>query len=167
MSLISKPFDDSGIDFVDDVARYGLAIYAAVDGRRRSFTSASALPKAEGKAIALAICRVIDNMINKEANGVYRAECVRSANALYIEVTGIQPPALPSGTPHDAEELSREVSGIVTGTSVVPDDQTVTTHTMLLALVWAALMFCTENTPLPEARAVIKAAIASGGHSVH
>ena len=26
MSLISKPFDDSGVDMVDDIAAYGLSI---------------------------------------------------------------------------------------------------------------------------------------------
>lgn len=167
MSLISKPFDDSGVDFVDEVTKYGLAIYHAVDGHRHATDSALLLSKADGKSIALAVCRFIDSVIADDTSGAYRAECVRSAGTLYLDVVGTQPQTASATASPDPIELAQEIAGIVARPGVVPKDETVTTHTVLLALVWAALMFCSENLPIPEARAIVKEAIASGSHRVH
>ncbi|CAN0595048.1 unnamed protein product, partial [Ectocarpus sp. 12 AP-2014] len=86
MSLISKPFDDSGVELVDRIALYGSAISARVEhlrtaSRRPGVTDVNY----SGLEIGMALCDALNQIIGATRQETYRSECARAASTLFLE----------------------------------------------------------------------------------
>ncbi|WP_150912808.1 hypothetical protein [Marinobacter halotolerans] len=163
MSLISKPFDDSGVEMVDDIARYGTSISKRIEqfrhrsGQKRGQRSDSA-NHYSGFVVMQVLCDTVCEIIDTSKNERLRTECARAANTFFIESAfpddltdqGLADNHQPS------QELIQEVSSILTDDQILPADGSVPLQTLLLALVWAALSFAMESLPADQARSWVR-----------
>jgi hypothetical protein len=159
MSLIQKPFDDSGVGLVDDIARYGVAISRRIE-RLKSGQSISAA------AIAFAICDVIRDIAQATGEDRYRLECARAATTFSLDSEGLDHGAVNGPvdviSPEAHNELMTAIKDILRDSDVISDQAQVTTQTILLALVWSALMFLAETVEVEEARERVRDRILQG-----
>ncbi|MFO7813473.1 MAG: hypothetical protein ACQETT_03950 [Pseudomonadota bacterium] len=159
MSLISKPFDDSGVEMVDDIARYGTSISKRIEQfRQRSGQRSDSANLYSGFAVMWVLCDTVCEIIDTSANEPFRKECARAANTFLIE--SACPDDLPDlGLPDDhqpSQALIKEVSSILADDQIVPANGSVPLQTLLLALVWAALSFAMESLPADQARTWVR-----------
>ncbi|TGN41191.1 hypothetical protein [Marinobacter confluentis] len=159
MSLISKPFDDSGVEMVDDIARYGTSISKRIEQfRQRSTQRRDSANHCSGFAVMRVLCDTVCEIIDTAENEALRKECARAANTFFIE--SAFPDDCPDSGPLDnhqpSQALIQEVSSILADDKIVPADGSVQLQTLLLALVWAALSFAMESLPADQARSWVR-----------
>lgn len=71
MSLISKPFDDSGVEMVDEIAQYGTAISKRLEQFRSKRQLRHDAPGGySGIVIAASICSAMGNIIERDRKSV-------------------------------------------------------------------------------------------------
>lgn len=155
MSLISKPFDDSGVDMVDDIARYGLCISKRIEQfRQRNRLKTDTANSLSGLDVTLVLCDTLSGIIDTTSHEPYRTECARAADTIYFE--SVSPDYLPRQEPSNnhplAPALIQEISSILADDQIVPADGSVPLQTIMLALVWSALSFAIESIPADQAR---------------
>lgn len=175
MSLISKPFDDSGVELVDRIALYGSAISASVEQLRR----ASRRPglsdvNYSGIEIGMALCDALNRIIGATGQDSYRNESARAASTLFLEAAmagepcGDQDLLMATAASMSPDPVLKEaIDDILRDPEVLPADDGVTTQTVLLALVWSALVFAMESMPLPAARQCVRQRITGGPSALH
>ncbi|PSF06236.1 hypothetical protein [Marinobacter halophilus] len=156
MSLIYKPFDDSGVDMVDDIARYGTSISKRIEQfRQRGRLQGAASEPYSGFAVALALCDTLSEIIDSSSHEPYRVECARAVDTLCFEsmtsghLSGCEEP--PKNHRH-SQELIQAISAILADDQILPADGSIPLQTVLLALVWSALTFALESLPPDQAR---------------
>ena len=159
MNLISKPFDDSGVDMVDDIARYGTSISKRIEQfRQRRHLRGDAATTLSGLDVTLALCDALCGIIETSSHEPYRTECSRAANTMFFE--SMTPDSLPPqerlNNHRQSPELVQEISSILADNQILPADGSVSLQTVLLALVWSALSFAIESLPADQARAWIR-----------
>lgn len=159
MSLISKPFDDSGVDMVDDIARYGLSITKQIEQfRQRNRLRAETANSLSGLDITLVLCDTLNEIIDTSSYEPYRSQCARAADTIFFESVseGCLPCGMPSDNHPQSGALIQEVNAILADDRILPADGSLPIQTVLLALVWSALSFAMESLPAEEARAYIR-----------
>jgi hypothetical protein len=174
MSLISKPFDDSGVELVDRIALYGSAISARVEhlrtaSRRPGVTDVNY----SGLEIGMALCDALNQIIGATRQETYRSECARAASTLFLEAAmagepcGDQDLLMATAASMSPDPVLKDaIEDILRDPEVLPADDGVTTQTVLLALVWSALVFAMESTPLPAARQCVRRRITGGASAL-
>lgn len=155
MSLISKPFDDSGVGMVDDIARYGASISQRIEQfRQRSRLREHTSRPYSGFEVALVLCDTLRRIIDTSSHKPYRTECARVTYTLFFE--SMSPDYLPDLEPlnnyRQSQELIQEIRSILADDQILPGDGSVPLQTVLLALVWSALSFAMESLPSDQAR---------------
>lgn len=158
MSLISKPFDDSGIGMVDDIAHYGTSISKRIEQcrQRRRLRGDTAHPFS-GLDVTLALCDTLCGIIDTSSHEPYRTECARAADTLFFEAMSQDYPSQdPSQNHQQLQDLSQEIRSILADDQILPTDGKVPLQTVLLALVWSALSFAMESLPADQARALVR-----------
>lgn len=159
MSLISKPFDDSGVDMVDDIARYGLCISKRIEQfRQRNRLHGETANALSGLDVALVLCDTLCGIIDTSSHEPYRTECARAADSIFFESVSsdYRPHPEPSNNQRQTQELVREINSILADDQILPSDGSVPLQTVLLALVWSALSFAIESLPADQARAWVQ-----------
>jgi len=159
MSLISKPFDDSGVEMVDDIARFGTSISKRIEQfRHRSGQRSDSANHYSGFVVMQVLCDTVCEIINTSKNESLRTECARAANTFFIESAfpGDLPDQGLADNHQPSQELIQEVSSILGDDQVLPADGSVPLQTLLLALVWAALSFAMESLPADQARSWVR-----------
>ena len=164
MSLISKPFDDSGVEMVDDIARYGTAISERLElfrARHRAHRKPS--NDGSGIAFAMAICDAMSDIIKRSNQESYRDAYARAANTLFFECTSPAQLAdpLPPESFQQSPELIQAVNDILADDELLSADGSVALQTVLMAMVWSALTFALESLPAGEARSCVRKRIAN------
>lgn len=162
MSLISKPFDDSGVEMVDDIARYGTSISKRIEQfRQRSRLRGDGTNPLSGLDVTLALCDTLSGIIDTSSHQGYRTECARAADTIFFE--SLSPDYLPREEPSNnhpqSQALIQEINSILADDQILPADGSIPLQTVLLALVWSALSFAIESLPADQARAWIRARI--------
>ncbi|WP_203300865.1 hypothetical protein [Marinobacter sediminum] len=170
MSLISKPFDDSGVEMVDDIARYGTSISKRIEQfRQRSHLRGEATNPLSGLEVTLVLCDILGEIIDTSAHEEYRTECARAADTIFFESVSADYPTHqePSNNLRKSRELMKELGSILADDQILPADGSVPVQTVLLALVWSALSFAMESLPAEQARAWIRQRVISSAHPPH
>ena len=86
MSLISKPFDDSGVEMVDEIAQYGTAISERLEQFRSKRQLRHDTPGGySGIVIAASICSAMGNIIARSNQEPFRAGYARAAQTFFFE----------------------------------------------------------------------------------
>lgn len=166
MSLISKPFDDSGVEMVDDIARYGTSISKRIEQfRQRSRLRGDSAKPYSGLEVTRVLCDTLCGIIDTSSYEPYRTECARAADTLFFEA--MAPDHLPGQTPpnnhRQCRELDQAISSILADDQILPADGSVPLQTVLLALVWSALSFAMESLSADQARAWVRQRIMGSG----
>lgn len=167
MSLIQKPFDDSGVNLVDDIARYGVAICRRTEQLKlsQSFPTSGGKPISSA-AIAFAICDVIGDIVVATGEESYRMECARAAHTFALDSVGadisVQSQPTEAISPATHRELMACIKDLLREPDIIGEREQVTTQTILLALVWSALMFLAEQVAVEEVREWVKDRILAG-----
>ncbi|KPQ27284.1 MAG: hypothetical protein HLUCCX14_15375 [Marinobacter excellens HL-55] len=159
MSLISKPFDDSGVDMVDDIARYGTLISKRIEQfRQRNHLRGSTGNTLSGLEVTLALCETLSRIIDTSSHEPYRTECARAVDTIFLESVSVDSLSGPEPTfkVRQSQDLMQEISSILADDQALPGDGSVPLQTVLLALVWSALIFATESLPADQARAWVR-----------
>lgn len=100
MSLISKPFDDSGVEMVDEIAQYGTAISKRLEHfRSRLWLQHETTGSYSGAVIASALCNVMSQIIENSNQEQFRAEYARAAETFFFE----------SVTPTEAHHQKKQI----------------------------------------------------------
>jgi hypothetical protein len=159
MSLISKPFDDSGVEMGDDIARYGMCISRRIEQFRQKYRPQfQGAESFGGLAVAMVLCDTMSEIIDKASHEPYRSECARAADTMFF--APVNPDQLPAHPPAELQTHSRElvdaINAILADDQLLPSDGSVPLQTVLLAMVWCALSFAMESLPLDQARARIR-----------
>lgn len=167
MSLIQKPFDDSGVSLVDDIARYGVAISRRIDRLKVSESfSLSGNRQLSSAAIAFAACDVINDIVRAAGEDSYRVECAGAARTFALDSEGFdscpQAQSAEAITPVIHAELMVAIKDVLRDPDLIAGQEQVTTQTVLLALVWSSLMFLAEVVPIEEARGLVEDRILEG-----
>jgi len=173
MSLISKPFDDSGVDMVDAIAAYGLCISKRLEQfRQRNRLRGEHSKSLTGLCLASALCDTVSGIIDASSYEPYRAACARAADTIFFE-TMISEPTASNDRPHQepsngnkqSREMAQHINSILADDQILPADGSVPLQTVLLALVWSALSFAVESLPADQARVWVRERIANSASS--
>ena len=168
MSLISKPFDDSGVDMVDDIAAYGLSISKRLEQfRQRTRLHREDATSLTGLDLTSALCDTLCEIIDASSHEPYRAACARAADTIFFETMSstYRPHQQPSQINEHSRELLQHINSILADDQVLPADGSVPLQTVLLALVWSALSFAIESLPADEARVWVRERIMNSAAS--
>jgi hypothetical protein len=167
MSLIQKPFDDSGVSLVDDIARYGVAISKRLE--RLKASGSFSLPgnrQLLSAAVAFAACDVISDIIRATGENSYRVECAGAARTFALDSGGFEnhPPVkiAKAINPATHAKLMEGIKEVLREPGLIAGQEQVTTQTVLLALVWSSLVLLAEVVPIEEARKLIENRILEG-----
>lgn len=166
MSLISKPFDDSGVEMVDEIAQYGTAISKRLEQFRSRHQLRHDTPGGySGIVIAASICNAMGDIIKRSNQEPFRAEYARAAETFFFE--HVSPDAPSNPTPLDdcrsSHELIQVVNTLLADDQILPADGSVSLQTVMMALVWSALTFAMESLPPEQARSYVQQRILHGG----
>ncbi|SNC65969.1 hypothetical protein SAMN04487881_1449 [Marinobacter sp. es.048] len=165
MSLISKPFDDSGVEMVDEIAQYGTAISKRLEQFRSKSQLRHDTPGGySGIVIAASICSAMENIIERSNQEPFRAGYARAAQTFCFE--DVSPDA--SSSPVTLEdcrsspELLQVINTLLADEQILPADGSVSLQTVMMALVWSALTFAMESLPPGQARFYVQQKILDG-----
>lgn len=165
MSLISKPFDDSGVEMVDDIAQYGTAI----SKRLEQFRSQRQLRHDttggySGIVIAASICRAMGNIIERSNQEPFRAGYARAAQTFFFEHVSSAAPSnpVPDQDRRSSPELLQVINNLLADEQILPSDGSVSLQTVVMALVWSALTFAMESLSPEQARSFVQQQILNG-----
>lgn len=165
MSLISKPFDDSGVEVVDEIAQYGTAISERLEQFRSKRQLRHDTPGGySGIVIAASICSAMGNIIERSNQEPFRAGYARAAQTFFFEHVA---PAAPSNPVPDQDcrsspELLQVINTVLADDQILPADGSASLQTVMMALVWSALTFAMESLPPEQARSYVQQQILNG-----
>ena len=165
MSLISKPFDDSGVEMVDEIAQYGTAISKRLEQFRSKRQLRHDAPGGySGIVIAASICSAMGNIIERSNQESFRDGYARAAQTFFFEHVSSDAPSI-AATVEDCRsspELLQAINALLADVQILPADGSVSLQTVMMALVWSALTFAMESLPPEQARSYVQQQILNG-----
>ena len=165
MSLISKPFDDSGVEMVDEIAQYGTAISKRLEQFRSKRQLRHDAPGGySGIVIAASICSAMGNIIERSNQESFRDGYARAAQTFFFEHVSSDAPSI-AATVEDCRsspELLQFINALLADDQILPADGSVSLQTVMMALVWSALTFAMESLPPEQARSYVQQQILNG-----
>ena len=165
MSLISKPFDDSGVEMVDEIAQYGTAISKRLEQFRWKRQLRHDAPGGySGIVIAASICSAMGNIIERSNQESFRDGYARAAQTFFFEHVSSDAPSI-AATVEDCRsspELLQAINALLADDQILPADGSVSLQTVMMALVWSALTFAMESLPPEQARSYVQQQILNG-----
>ncbi|MBL3826697.1 MULTISPECIES: hypothetical protein [Marinobacter] len=165
MSLITKPFDDSGVEMVDEIAHYGTAISKRLEQFRSKRQLRHDTPGGySGIVISASICSAMGNIIERSNQKPFRAGYARAAQTLFFEHVSPDTPSIPATVEdcRSSPELLQVINTLLADDQVLPADGSVSLQTVMMALVWSALTFAMESLPPEQARSYVQQQILNG-----
>jgi len=165
MSLISKPFDDSGVEMVDEIAQYGTAISKQLEQFRSKTQLRHDTPGGySGVVIAASICNAIGHIIKRSNQEPFRAEYARAAETFFFEHVSTDSPAnpVPLEDRQPSPELLQVINNLLADDQILPADGSVSIQTVMMAMVWSAMTFAMESLPPEQARFYVQQQILNG-----
>lgn len=166
MSLISKPFDDSGVEMVDEIARYGTAISKRLEQFRSRNQLRHDLHGAySGTVIAASLCNVMGRIIKSSNQEPFRTEYARAADSFFFENVTPFAPTEPMSAENcrPSPEVLQAIDTILADDQILPSDGSVSLQTVMMALAWSALTFALESLPPEQASAYVRQHIINEG----
>ena len=165
MSLISKPFDDSGVEMVDEIAQYGIAISKRLEQFRSKRQLRPDAPGGySGIVIAASICSAMGNIIERSNQESFRDGYARAAQTFFFEHVSPDAPSIPATVEdcRSSPELLQAINALLADDQILPADGSVSLQTVMMALVWSALTFAMESLPPEQARSYVQKQILNG-----
>ena len=165
MSLISKPFDDSGVEMVDEIAQYGTAISKRLEHFRSKRQLRHDAPGGySGIVIAASLCSAMGNIIERSNQEPFRAGYARAAQTFFFEHVSPDSTPIPANVEdcRSSPELLQVINALLADGQILPADGSVSLQTIMMALVWSALTFAMESLPPEQARSYVQQQILNG-----
>lgn len=166
MSLISKPFDDSGVEMVDEIAHYGTAISKRIEQvRSKTQRHGHASGGHSGIVVAASICSALGDLIKRSNQEPFRAEYARAADTFFFEYVSPEPASDPLPCTEDCQpspELLEAINTLLADDQMLPSDGSVPMQTVMMAMVWSALTFAMESLALEQAQMFVQQQILNG-----
>jgi|TARA_R100000306_G_scaffold59809_1_gene59188 hypothetical protein len=159
MSLISKPFDDSGVEMVDEIAQYGIAISKRLEQfRSKRQLRHDTTGGYSGIVIAASICSAMGDIIERSNQEPFRAGYARAAQTFFFEHVSPDSPSIPATVEdcRSSPELLQFINALLADDQILPADGSVSLQTVMMALVWSALTFAIESLPPEQARSYVQ-----------